>query len=186
MRTHVILAACATCQGWASGRGPENGSNGSAASEFPDRTSSIVFYTSKIHVLVFQIAPLVSRSTFPKLLPFGISFDAKIFHFAKNMGRNCQLDATISCVSFSFWMQNTKVGCDLWGSLWVVPFPSGVTFWAFKSVHFADANPDSRLAILLGSPGVPNWSSATLNHDSSLAIWTSKAAILQMLITKVA
>ena len=68
----------------------------------------------------------------------------------------------------------------------MVPFPSDVTFWAFKSVHFADANPDSRLAILLVSPGVPNWSFATLNHDSSLAIWMSKAVILQMLITIVA
>ena len=68
----------------------------------------------------------------------------------------------------------------------MVPFPSGVTFWAFKSVHFADANPDTRLAILLGSSGVPDWSSATLNHDSSLAIWAYKTVILQMLITIVA
>ena len=95
MHTHVILAACAACQDWATGRGTENGSNGSNASEFPNRTSSIVFYTSKMHALRVQIAPLVSRSTFPKLLPFGVSFAAQILHFAKSIGRNGQLDATI-------------------------------------------------------------------------------------------
>ena len=72
------------------------------------------------------------------------------------------------------------------GSLWVVLFLFGLAFWAFKSVHFADANLDSRLAILLGSPGAPRWSSAILNHDSSLAIWTAQTVILQMLITIVA
>ena len=58
--------------------------------------------------------------------------------------------------------------------------------WAFKSVHFADANHDSRLVILPGLPGVSKWSSASPNHDSSLAIWTAKSVILQMLITIVA
>ena len=98
MRTHVILAACAACQGWATGHGPENGSDGSDGSdgsEFQDQTSTIVFYTSKMHAFGIQIAPLVSRSTFPKLLPFGISFVAQILHFAKSIGRKGQFDATV-------------------------------------------------------------------------------------------
>ena len=66
------------------------------------------------------------------------------------------------------------------------PFSFGRDILGLQKCAFADANPDSRLAILLGSPGVPNWSSATLNHESSLAIWTSKTVILQMLITIVA
>ena len=100
MRTHVILAACSACQGWASGRDTGNGSNGSNGSnsangsEFPNRTSSFAFYTSKMHALRVQIAPLVSRSTFPKLLPFGVLFEANILHFAQSMGRKGQLDAT--------------------------------------------------------------------------------------------
>ena len=72
------------------------------------------------------------------------------------------------------------------GFPWVVLFLVGLTFWAFKSVHFADANHDSRLAILPGLPGVSKCSSASPNHDSSLVIWTAKTVILQMLITIVA
>ena len=55
-----------------------------------------------------------------------------------------------------------------------------------KSVHFADANHDSRLVILPGLAGVSKWSSASSNHGSSLVIWTAKTVILQMPIAIVA
>ena len=115
-----------------------------------------------------------------------VSFFAPTLGFCKNDGAKLPNRCNILMSFIQFWMQNAIVGCDRWGSLWVAPFPLGLTFWAFKSVHFADANPDSRLAILLGSPGAPRWSSAILNHDSRLAIWTAQTVILQMLITIVA
>ena len=71
------------------------------------------------------------------------------------------------------------------GFPWVVLFLVGLTFWAFKSVHFADANHDTRLVILPGLAGVSK-SYASPNHDSRLAIGTAKTVILQVLITIVA